>query len=373
MRYDLNEPLSQYVDFLLRESDNLKLTLDNHSSNVERFRKFCDESEPGIFCFPKNLKLAGADVGLKASEARHMADRPRPGGPLKDLAGSLSRTAIAAARSSNDPELKTNIKESRLTFYTMLESASRADVVYRTIAPDSVLDEAKHKAFLEAVSAFNSVYDKLQNEAGHLMDSIPIFEETDANASSHLGNPLAPCSDIQQPAYENESDSRDFSQESRTVPLIEFNSWNEVAIGIGDDGFYYLFKPQPDDGQRVAKSRGVKIQFKQQQLKKLLEVIADSDDGIQAPKKEVIIQFGYAKKGELPETTEDLRDISQVEQVEKKLTRAVNDCSRKLRDALGTTTRSGPFSSAEPGDITSKVRVRYVIPDKEHHFKFQRK
>ena len=119
---------------------------------------------------------------------------------------------------------------------------------------------------------------------------------------------------------------------------------------------------------------GYKFEVKQDQLKKLLNAMAESKDGKQAEKKEMITEFRYAQKGGLPETAEDLSDSAQLVRVNDRLQRAVNDLSRKLRMAIGTRNKlNGPFSNAEAGKITSQIRVRCLIPDEKHHFTFGEK
>jgi hypothetical protein len=157
--------------------------------------------------------------------------------------------------------------------------------------------------------------------------------------------------------------------------LLEVESWSDLAIGINEDGSFLAVTPVPNTGTVFPKEKAVALPLKGARWKKLLQLIARSKDGQSSRKDELLHDFGYytkpVKEEEIKRAHKEM--LSEIDVAAKKLTGAVSDLSRELREYIGAADSSRtnpPLSAADQSVIKAGFTCRHLLRGRDGKLRF---
>lgn len=155
--------------------------------------------------------------------------------------------------------------------------------------------------------------------------------------------------------------------------VIKIRRWEDLGIGIGEDRKYLAVTPCPPIGGIFPVASAAEISLQGEQWQELLRLLAESEDGKRARKEDVMCAFKYLSKGELAADCCGA-DLTVVSKARKRLTGAIADRNRNLRDEHIDAIEAdvGPLSVAEPVWVTSRFVVRYLLRDEDGKLRFGR-
>jgi hypothetical protein len=184
-------------------------------------------------------------------------------------------------------------------------------------------------------------------------------------------------------AGSNASGSRTRTQKQNSrkevKTILSVDSWSDIGFGIDGNRGIWVISPCPDDGGEFRKADSKRLQSKRNQLKKVLEVFANSPDGKSARVGELITALGFVerrvvlKKDEEGEIAEG--EFQLLKTATSRLTGAMSDLSRQVRTEITLPKESpGMFRKERiaAGDVyISKCRIRFIIADEDGRLQFR--
>lgn len=164
------------------------------------------------------------------------------------------------------------------------------------------------------------------------------------------------------------------SSEPQTLLAVE--SWSELAIGVGEDG-YWALGHVPDVGSVFPKERAAKLDLLGDRWKKVLKLLANSPDGQSALKRDLFIELGYLSSAVKDEDIDDLRHddgaMTKIKSTRNRLTQAMGDLSRELRvlvSAKDTKKRVAQISTSGDDHVHSLFTCRHLIRGTDGKLRF---
>ena len=160
--------------------------------------------------------------------------------------------------------------------------------------------------------------------------------------------------------------------------VLEVERWADLGIGIDEDGSYLAVTPCPECGSVFPKQKAVKLDLPGKQWPALLDLLARSAEGNTASKSEVMLRFGYLKRGDvsadsLEELKRDSAKMHMVDQARTRLTGAMGNLARRLRDQVKVASPEGPVLSVnEPEIVRAGFVVRHLFRGKDGKLRFGR-
>lgn len=155
-------------------------------------------------------------------------------------------------------------------------------------------------------------------------------------------------------------------------------SWNDLAIGIDEDGTFLAITPVRDSGSVFPKESSVALPLRGARWKELLQLLAGSKDGNEAQKRDIFIKFGYRskaiKKEEINDIVDDEGRMNEIKDINQKLTQAVGDLSRELREHVSAgddqRRKNPPLSASDSKVVRSQFTCRHLLRDENGKLRF---
>ena len=150
---------------------------------------------------------------------------------------------------------------------------------------------------------------------------------------------------------------------------LRIEQWEDLGIGIDDEGKYLAITPCPHSGAvvRAKRKRAVELSLPGKQWEELLKLLAKSTHGNSAQEHDLLVKFGYFRPGghSIEEIRGDLASMKIVSHAHKDLTRAIADLNKRLRRHVNVRNPDSgpPLSAAKPGKVRSLFVVRYLLRD----------
>jgi hypothetical protein len=164
--------------------------------------------------------------------------------------------------------------------------------------------------------------------------------------------------------------------------LLRVTRLDDLGIGIDKDGSYLAFLPCPEFGAQVAITSATKLNLKGERWPKVLELLANSEDGRTAKKSDLIYYLRYFRGGTPREIfqsgSHESHDEKQAryEKLEKakeslrKLTDTMADLGRLLKKQVATDDNTIPFESVSTEHYRAAFTTRYLFRDNEGRRRF---
>jgi hypothetical protein len=154
--------------------------------------------------------------------------------------------------------------------------------------------------------------------------------------------------------------------------LLRVAHWDDLGIGIGDDG-YWAFSPCPEFGAKVAISKAKKLPLKGQRWLDVLQWFARSEDGRTAKRSDLVVALGYLLGGKISKQSAEYDDglHEQKKAAIEKLTNAMSDLGRKLRELIATEDKTKVFQvSPHKDNYIAAFTVRCLWHDDQGRLRF---
>jgi hypothetical protein len=204
----------------------------------------------------------------------------------------------------------------------------------------------------------------------------PLIRDCIEAVRADLGGPAAGQAAGGTAAEEPTPDNR--APDERGRPVLQVERWSDLAIGIGEDGSYLAVTPCPECGEVFPKEKAAELDLSGKRWKSLLDLLAQSEDGRQARKTDLMVSFGYRKSHDRPEGS--LRDLTDNKYLMKtlktargRLTTGIADLARKLRQQVaGPTDPKGKcaLSVASAETVEAGFTVRYLLRGTDEKLRF---
>lgn len=213
---------------------------------------------------------------------------------------------------------------------------------------------------------------RIKIEAAHGAERVskPAAELEQGEGNSGGGSEAIPATKIQQ------VEAGEMPCQPR--PRLTVANWSDLGVGIDKDGSYRACDPCPENGAVFPKESATVLELRGHRWQKLLELLALSENGNTASKQELMVEFGYLKRGEIPandrsELMEDTHSMKVLKTASGRLTQAVADLGRNLRRQVeGPQGKSAPtvLSVADEGMVRAAFVVRHLLrgSDGKLHF-----
>jgi len=161
-----------------------------------------------------------------------------------------------------------------------------------------------------------------------------------------------------------------------TQSLLTVESWSELAIGVGEDG-YWALGHVPDVGSVFPKESAVELDLPGDRWKNVLKLLANSPDGQSALKRDLFIELGYLSSAVKDEDIDDLRHddgaMTNIKSASNRLTQAMGDLSRELRglvSAKDTKKRVAQISTSGDDHVRSLFTCRHFVRGADGKLRF---
>ncbi len=165
-------------------------------------------------------------------------------------------------------------------------------------------------------------------------------------------------------------------QASESQSRLTVESWSELAIGVGEDG-YWALGHVPDVGSVFPKESAAKLDLPGDRWKKVLKLLANSPDGQSALKRDLFIELGYLSSAVKDEDIDELRHddgaMTKIKSTTKRLTQAIGDLNRELRNlvaAKDTEKRVAQISVSGDDHVRSLFTCRYLVRGTDGKLRF---
>jgi hypothetical protein len=138
-------------------------------------------------------------------------------------------------------------------------------------------------------------------------------------------------------------------------PIVSVDNWSDLGIGIDGELRIFAFVPCPQKGECVAISKAIPIELRGDRWRKVLELLAQSEDGRTARIADLVTALGYIKKTEIS-ISDDQAEFDEGLRLKAKgaketLRNTMADLGRELRDEVTTATGQSTVFSAVSDDI----------------------
>jgi hypothetical protein len=152
---------------------------------------------------------------------------------------------------------------------------------------------------------------------------------------------------------------------------LRVKQWSDLAIGIDDDCKYRIFSPCPELGERVNVKKARQLDLRGKRWQKLLTCFARSADGRTATTEELVMEFGYIKKGDIghDRAVFDEQLLAGAKKARRTLGVAIADLRRKLRDLVDTDDDADPLPPEGDG-YRAAFTTRHLLRDAQRHVHF---
>ncbi len=203
---------------------------------------------------------------------------------------------------------------------------------------------------------------------GGMKDNIPGSRECAEKAAKRSG-----------PQRDSDAANREYnSQEASTHDdqggsyVLSVERWEDLGIGIEEDGSLLAYSPCPLTGDSVLLRDGTRLDLTGDRWSKVLECLARSELGNSAGKAELITALGYMKAGTVSEDQAEFSEALKVDarRALRTFTAAMADLGRQLRKLVNCP-KSQVFTS-EGDSYRSGFVVRHLCRDEARHIRFGR-
>ena len=165
--------------------------------------------------------------------------------------------------------------------------------------------------------------------------------------------------------------------ESKSKFVLSVESWNELAIGIDENGSFLAVSPVPEPRGLFARESAKELPLRGKRWATLLEQLAKSESGQSVRRQDLMIEFGYLGASVSRETIAQLRDNADkfrvVQSASKTLTQAIGDLNRQLRSFVCSgddkKRRNSPLL-VEDRYVCSRFTSRYLLRDESGKLRF---
>jgi len=149
--------------------------------------------------------------------------------------------------------------------------------------------------------------------------------------------------------------------------VLRIERWSDLGIGIDEDGAFLAVTPCPEYGMVFPKRIAKELHLPGKQWKGLLSLLAQSQHGNTARKRDLLVAFDYLTSADisaevLDELRADTGKMNKLKTVRGRLTGAIAHLARNLRKLVDVRSASTEklLSAAEAEFVQSGFVVRYL-------------
>ena len=168
--------------------------------------------------------------------------------------------------------------------------------------------------------------------------------------------------------------------ESAFAVKLSVTSWCDLAIGIDEDGGYLGVTHAPHFGRVFPKESSAVLPLNGKRWKKLLDLLAESDDGCTATKADLFSEFGYLSKTVKEEEIADIRHdcgrMNEIKSAKHKPSQTIADFSRELREYVSAPDdrprHNPPLRASDEKLVRARFTCRHLLRDDAGKLRFGR-
>jgi hypothetical protein len=144
--------------------------------------------------------------------------------------------------------------------------------------------------------------------------------------------------------------------------------WADLGIGIDENG-YHAFSPCPLVGKKVKLHEAASLKLPGTQWRALLDCLARSSDGRTVERRELALEFGYFKKGNVSWKEVTSEDSVKMEKAEGRVTSAMANLGRRIRERFITEDKTIIFEANDPNYVAA-FTTRHLVRDDDRNVCF---
>jgi len=217
---------------------------------------------------------------------------------------------------------------------------------------------------------------------------LEIKEFTASHLSGLMSTFLSGVS-VDEVTYSLENDQITFGYASGMKSLVQtsrvdtrsrpsFSTWDSVSIGRHEDGRYFLFPRVIAAGHKVTLDSGHRLDIPESELRKVLDLFANSSDGRAIQLSDVESCLLAVPKQVLRYTLEQVQEfvadpanVARYSLTEEKFRTKITGVARSLRNIVRAADVDQPIRSSKPAVIGCRYadEIVYSSPQVRHLFK----
>jgi hypothetical protein len=324
-------------------------------------------------------------------------NRPRLDNPYRDLLhmgqrayqDEWERAALLAGKRRQSPsewgrQMQARVAELSALVDTALCAAERTGFPFEEV-------ERRVKAFagvIRSILFWQRDAPTLSPEERERMDFSGIWRDPGSGyLSDHYCRMQAAWDSIHVLAIRADRGNTDSGPETHEVPLdtasarssplrkaCEVDHWRDLGIGFDGEWRIFAFVPCPKRGEYISISNAIHLELPGIRWRKVLELLARSEDGRTARISELVTELGYMKKPrrsishEQAEFDEHL--VQKAKRAKDALRNTMADLGRELRRQVTAEKNAAVFRAVSDSDYQAAFTAGYLIRDKNEKTKF---
>jgi hypothetical protein len=155
--------------------------------------------------------------------------------------------------------------------------------------------------------------------------------------------------------------------------LLHVNRWDDLGLGIGEDG-YWAITPCPELGGIFTRSEATKLRLAGRRWLDVLSWFSKSENGRTAKRSDLAYALRFAQRGTVSKESAEYDDRLQEQKTGlKKLTNAMSDLGREMRELVATEDKTKVFQVVSRTDYVAAFTIRCLWRDDGGRLRFGQK